>query len=70
MRTVSIFKNGKNQAARLRVDTGHEGVGELEICRKGDVITLGPVRPSLAMKAGSICDYPHARHLHLLLHHS
>ena len=48
MRTVSIFKNGKNQAIRLPVDMAYEGVGELEICRKGDVITLRPVRPSWA----------------------
>ena len=48
MRTVSIFKNGKNQAIRLPVDMTYEGVGELEICRKGDVITLRPVRPSWA----------------------
>ena len=26
----------------------YEGVGELEICRKSDVITLRPVRPSWA----------------------
>jgi len=48
MRTVSIFRNGKNQAIRLPVDMTYEGVGELEICRKGDVITLRPVRPSSA----------------------
>ncbi len=46
MRTVSIFKNGKNQAVRLPADMAYEGVGELEITREGDVITLRPVRPS------------------------
>ncbi|MGY2286007.1 type II toxin-antitoxin system VapB family antitoxin [Pseudomonas gingeri] len=46
MRTVSIFKNGKNQAIRLPNDMAYEGVGELEITRNGDVITLRPVRPS------------------------
>ena len=46
MRTVSIFKNGKNQAIRLPNDMAYEGVGELEITRDGDVITLRPVRPS------------------------
>ncbi|MBS3666591.1 MULTISPECIES: type II toxin-antitoxin system VapB family antitoxin [Halomonadaceae] len=46
MRTVSIFKNGKNQAVRLPNDMAYEGIGELEITREGDVITLRPVRPS------------------------
>lgn len=46
MRTVSIFKNGKNQAVRLPNDMAYEGVGELEISRVGDIITLRPVRPS------------------------
>lgn len=46
MRTVSIFKNGKNQAVRLPTDMAYEGVGELEISREGDVITLRPARPS------------------------
>jgi antitoxin VapB len=48
MRTVSIFKNGKNQAVRLPTDMAYEGVGELEISREGDVITLRPARPSWA----------------------
>ena len=46
MRTVSIFKNGKTQAIRLPTDMSYEGVGELEISRNGDTITLRPVRPS------------------------
>ncbi|MBY5928005.1 AbrB/MazE/SpoVT family DNA-binding domain-containing protein [Halomonas sp. DP8Y7-3] len=46
MRTVSIFKNGKNQAVRLPADMAYEGIRELEITRDGDVITLRPVRPS------------------------
>jgi antitoxin VapB len=46
MRTVSIFKNGKNQAIRLPTDMAYEGVGELEITRDGDTITLRPARPS------------------------
>lgn len=46
MRTVSIFKNGKNQAIRLPNDMAYEGIGELEISREGDVITLRPARPS------------------------
>lgn len=48
MRTVSIFKNGKNQAVRLPTDMAYEGIGELEISREGDVITLRPARPSWA----------------------
>jgi antitoxin VapB len=51
MRTVSIFKNGKNQAIRLPVDMTYEGVGELEITRSGDTITLRPVRPSWLLLA-------------------
>ncbi|VVO78318.1 hypothetical protein PS903_01631 [Pseudomonas fluorescens] len=46
MRTVSIFKHGKNQAIRLPTDMAYEGVGELEITRDGDTITLRPARPS------------------------
>lgn len=46
MRTVSISKNGKNQAVQLPNDMAYEGVGELGISREGDTITLRPVRPS------------------------
>jgi len=46
MRTVSIFKNGKNQAIRLPADMAYEGVSELEISRSGNVITLKPARKS------------------------
>jgi antitoxin VapB len=56
MRTVSIFKNGKNQAVRLPADMAYTGVGELEISRDGDVITLRPVRASWA----SFADLPRA----------
>ena len=45
MRTVSIFKNGKNQAVRLPKDMEFDGVSELEIKKDGDVIILSPVRP-------------------------
>ena len=45
MRTVSIFKNGKNQAVRLPKDMEYHGVNELEIIRDGDAIILRPVRP-------------------------
>jgi antitoxin VapB len=46
MRTVSIFKNGKNQTVRLPVDMSYDGIDELEITRIGDTITLRPVRPT------------------------
>jgi len=45
MKTVSIFKNGKNQAVRLPKEMQFEGVSELEIAKYGDVITLRPTRP-------------------------
>lgn len=46
MRTISIFKNGKNQAVRLPRDMEFEGVSELEIVKDGDTITLRPARPN------------------------
>lgn len=46
MRTVAIFRNGKNRAIRLPKDMEFEGVNELEICREGDVLTLRPVKAS------------------------
>lgn len=46
MRTVSIFKNGNNQAVRLPKDMEFDGVSELEIIKKGDTITLRPTKPS------------------------
>lgn len=47
MKTVSIFKNGNNQAIRLPKDMEFQGgIAELEITRDGDVITLRPVRPN------------------------
>lgn len=45
MRTVSLFKNDNNPAIRLPNDMAYEGVGELEVTRIGDTITLRPVRP-------------------------
>ncbi len=44
MRTVSIFRNGKNQAVRLPRDMEFDGVTELEITREGDAVILRPVR--------------------------
>ncbi|HQV80891.1 MAG: AbrB/MazE/SpoVT family DNA-binding domain-containing protein [Agitococcus sp.] len=46
MRTVSIFKNGHNQAVRLPKDMEFSDVAELEIVKVDDVITLRPIRPS------------------------
>jgi antitoxin VapB len=46
MRPAFLLKNGKNQAARLPNDMAYEGVGELEISRDGDIITLRPMHPT------------------------
>lgn len=46
MRTVSLFKNGRNQAIRLPKEFEFEGVSELEITRDGDALVLRPVRKS------------------------
>jgi antitoxin VapB len=48
MRTVSIFRNNRNQAIRLPKEFEFPGVTELEIERQGDTIILRPVRPSWA----------------------
>lgn len=45
MRTVAIFKNGKNQAVRLPKDMEYQGICDLEIIKNGDTITLRPARP-------------------------
>lgn len=44
-RTVSIFRNNRNQAIRLPKDLEFQGVTELTIERQGDTILLRPVRP-------------------------
>lgn len=44
MRTVSIFKNAKNQAVRLPKNMEYHGVNKLEIIKNGDEIILRPVR--------------------------
>ena len=46
MRTVSLFKNGRNQAVRLPKEFEFEGVSELEISRVGDALILRPARKS------------------------
>lgn len=46
MRTVSIFKNGTNQAIRFPKEMEFRGVSELEITKIGDRLILQPVRPS------------------------
>ena len=56
MRTVSIFKNGKNQAVRLPKDMEFEGVSELEIVKDGNSLILRPARPSWI----SLADYENA----------
>lgn len=45
-RTVSIFRNGRNQAVRLPKDFEFEGVTELEARKEGDTLVLRPVRPT------------------------
>ena len=56
MRTVSIFRNNRNQAIRLPKEFEFEGVTELPIERQGDTILLRPVRPSWS----SFLDEPRA----------
>jgi antitoxin VapB len=46
MRTVSIFKNSRNQAIRIPRDMEYHNVSELEITRRGDTLILRPARPS------------------------
>jgi antitoxin VapB len=46
MRTVSIFKNGNNQAVRLPKDMEYQRVSDLEIVKEGDTIILRPSKPS------------------------
>lgn len=46
MRTVSIFKNSRNQAIRIPKDMEFQGILELEIVKDGDTLTLRPARPS------------------------
>lgn len=55
-RTVSIFRNNRNQAIRLPKDFEFQGVTELTIEREGDTIVLRPVRPDWL----SLMDEPRA----------
>lgn len=60
MGTISIFKNGKNQAVCLPKDMEYQGVKDLEIIKNGDTITLRPARPrwsSLAQCQGVGDDF-------------
>jgi antitoxin VapB len=56
MRTVSIFRNNRNQAIRLPKEFEFQGVTELAIEKQGDTILLRPVRPSWS----SLLDEPRA----------
>ena len=59
-RTVSIFRNNRNQAIRLPKDFEFQGVTELTIERQGDTILLRPVRPdwlSLAQEQPADADF-------------
>jgi antitoxin VapB len=60
MRTVSIFRNNRNQAIRLPKDFEFSGVTELTIEKQGDAILLRPVRPtwtSFAAEAPADSDF-------------
>jgi antitoxin VapB len=56
VRTVSIFRNNRNQAIRLPKDFEFPGVTELTIEKHGDTVVLRPIRPSWI----SLLDEPHA----------
>ena len=58
MRTVSIFRNNRNQAIRLPKEFEFEGVTELTIERQGDTILLRPVRPSWSSFAAFLHERP------------
>lgn len=63
-RTVSIFRNNRNQAIRLPKDFEFQGVTELTIERRGDSILLRPVRPdwlSLAEEPPADADFLNER---------
>jgi len=44
--TVSLFRNGKNQAVRIPRDMEFKGVTELVMTREGDTLILRPSRPT------------------------
>lgn len=59
-RTVSIFRNNRNQAIRLPKEFEFQGVTELTIEKQGDTILLRPVRPdwlSLAQEPLADADF-------------
>jgi antitoxin VapB len=56
MRTVSIFRNNRNQAIRLPKEFEFEGVTELTIEKRGETLVLRAVRPSWS----SFLDEPRA----------
>jgi len=57
MRTVSIFKNGKNQAIRFPKDMEFSDQQELEIVKEGETIILRPIRTSwLSLMGGKQAD--------------
>ena len=58
MRTVSIFRNNRNQAVRIPRDLEFQGVSELEIIPQGNGLLLRPCRPSWT----SLTDIPATEH--------
>jgi len=56
MRTVSIFKNGANQAVRLPKDMDFKGVSELEIIKEGNTIMLRPIKAKPDWTSFNACE--------------
>ena len=56
MRTVSVFRNNRNQAIRLPKDFEFPGVTAFTLEKQGDALVLRPVRPSWT----SFLDEPRA----------
>jgi len=46
MRTVSVFRNNRNQAIRLPKELEFPGVSAFTVEKRGDSLLLRPVRPS------------------------
>jgi len=56
MRTVSVFRNNRNQAVRLPKEFEFPGVTAFTIEKRADALVLRPVRPSWT----SFLDEPRA----------
>lgn len=58
MRTVSIFKNGANQAIRIPKDMEYAVGTTLEVHKEGDTLVLRPVKPSWASLREEVAPEP------------